>query len=106
MSYKVTINGKQVEVSYDTYKKILEEADDTNYYNSSSKGRIRIVDMADEHLRNAIIKLSKESVVKRLDSLRQESLSSVYQTLSGGISFVTPVIEALMQESQRRNLKW
>ncbi len=102
MTYKVSVQGREVEVSYETYKKILEESDDKNYYNSSSKGRIKISDMADEHLRNALIKLSKETVIKRLDSLRQETLSSVFKEMTNGIEFNTPATEALLTEAMNR----
>lgn len=101
--YKITLpNGTQVEVSQETYNKILEENNPKMYYNSSSKGLIKISDMADEHLRNAMLKLTREAVLKELNRLKTQPLGIVSQTLRRQIN--VPNLEPLQQEAEKRRL--
>lgn len=71
------------------------------YYESSSKGLILLKDMDDEHIRNAIIKLSKEV----FDAMRKEPMESFISRLgSNGLNGgYCEEIERLVKELKSRH---
>jgi len=102
--YKLTLpNGQTVEVSKETYDKVIEEADESKYYNSESKGKMKLVDMADEHLKNAILKTYKLDVLEKLNDLKTKNLKEVQQNLSYIMVKNSDTLDKLLTEAKRRN---
>ena len=57
---------------------------DEIYYNSTSRGRIPVSDMCDEHVRRAFKKLLREMTGKE-GPLRDVSYHNIYVRINGGM---------------------
>lgn len=96
-------NGNFINVTEDLYNKLVEEGDDSKFYESASKGRIRISEMEDNHLRNAILKAFREEIIKLSERLRNFELEQVVDILlSGGVHINDVQLNALLKEASER----
>jgi hypothetical protein len=66
------------------------------YYNSASKGLVRIVDMHDHHVVNAALKLYREWV----NGIKMPTLSQFLELVTAGPS--DPTFMALCKEAKKR----
>jgi len=102
MIRKVTVNGREVVVSEEIFQAILENDNPENYYNSSSQGKILLSDMADEHLKNAFLKILRNLFTDKLESMKTESLEELTKDGIISVKFPDDEIEKLFKEMQRR----
>lgn len=92
-------NGLEItDVSEQTLKAILSGLEDGVHYNSGTKGRIKITDMATPHLRNAVAKALRES----LENAKGFNRQSFVSYLKNGVGAESITTIAMIQELAQR----
>lgn len=95
----VTIEGTEAEVTKIASQLGISLGNDGTHYMSSTHGLMRIVDMTDNHLMNAIRKMYREWVAK-LATDRVTLLQELSEGPTKNVTFV-----ALVKELARRSTK-
>jgi N-acetylglucosamine-6-phosphate deacetylase len=106
MSKTVVVDGNEIEVSEEIYKAIIDSDNPEKYYISSTKGKILLKDMADEHLKNAFLKCLRNKVQERFEQLKNYSIEEI--TKEGLVTLVIAkdsTIQRLFDEMESRTKK-
>lgn len=102
MNRKVTVDGREIEVSEEIYQSIIESDNPDRYYQSSSKGRILLTNMADEHVKNAYLKKLRELFEEKMSELKSQGFREITKDGTISLQVKDNTLDKLFNEMSRR----